>query len=833
MDAQPFGELLREFRCAAGLSQEVLAERARLSPGAISTLERSARRAPQSRTLSLLVEALALDPPARARLEEAAAAGRLRGPAAVVALSSPGRLANLPHVPTSFHGRQAELEALDRLISLRRLVTLLGSGGVGKTRLALEAARAQEDSERFPDGVWFVDLAPLGAAELIATAIARLLAVRERPNQSLLHTLVTVIASKKLLLVLDNCEHLLSECARVAEAFLRDCPGVVILATTRESLHIDGECVFRVAPLSYEDEHGGGPALDLLVDRLIEADFGRFEVMSSDDLAHAVTICRRLDGIPLALELAAGGARELPLANIVLRLDERFTLLANGRRTALPRQRTLRGMIDWSFALLAPNEQQLFARLGMFSAAFSPEAAREICNDNGASVQNALEDLSAKSLVVAIEQPAGGVRYRLLETIRAYALDRLREDGEYDRCARRFAEYFLALAKAADGRYGRIPNAEFLALVEPDLDNFRMALEWSLGCRNDPALGAELAGAMGWIYRQTSFFAEGVRWTERALTEGAAVSAVVTGRLHMALSFLYFNMGGMERALDAATQAAACYRAAPAPSELCWALTQQVYCSYMLGTMDGVRTIATEAVEIARRQGDTFRLAGALNALAMTFPIERAAERFAPLEEAIRCFRAAGDEGALAPTANLAEANYATGNFATALSLGLELVAMTRKNRDRSNLASALSNVAAYALTVDDVAQAEIAAREALGLVRDLGKTLITMCALQHLGTVAARSADHVRAARLLGASDELYREFGLTREFTERALYDRTLEVIRTELGDAALAEHLAAGASLPLAGAVGEALSPHGGQGNAPLGPVAVAKNVYEPSP
>ncbi|MDB5040036.1 MAG: regulatory protein LuxR [Candidatus Eremiobacteraeota bacterium] len=500
MNDRAFGELLRELRCAAGLSQEALAERARLSPGAISTLERSARRAPQQQTLALLAAALDLRHEDRARLEQAAVAGRRRGPAAVSPPSASDRLANLPNVLTSFHGRESELDALDRLIASRRLITLLGPGGVGKTRLALEAARAQLGASRFPDGVWFVDLAPLSAAELITTAIARLLSVREQPNTPLIDTLVAALGEKKLLFVLDNCEHVLSECARVAEAMFRACSNVVMLATTREALRIDGECVFRVSPLSYAGERGSGPALDLLVERLIDADFSRFSTMSSEDVTHAATICRRLDGLPLAIELAAGRARELPLAHIAAGLDERFTLLARGRRTAMPRQQTLRGMIDWSFALLAPGEQQLFARLGLFATSFSPEAAAEICGDDDAFVRDALDGLRAKSLVVAIEQHDGRLRYRLLETTRAYAVERLRESGEHVRFAARFVQYFRTLATTADARFGRIANADFLAFVEPDLDNFRTALEWLVGQRHDTALGAELAGALGWVY---------------------------------------------------------------------------------------------------------------------------------------------------------------------------------------------------------------------------------------------------------------------------------------------------------------------------------------------
>jgi predicted ATPase/DNA-binding XRE family transcriptional regulator len=804
-----FGELLREFRVAAGLSQEALAERARLSPGAISTLERSARRAPQHQTLALLAEALRLEPPDRARLEAAADAGRRRGPRPAAPATVATVRNNLPSPSTSFHGREAELDELDRLLTARRLVTLLGPGGVGKSRLALEAARAQTLTASYPDGVWFVELAPVGSAVLVTAAIAHVLGAREQSHEPFLDSLVAAISSKRLLLVLDNCEHLVDECARVAERLARDCPGAIVLATTREALRIDGECVVRVEPLALETERSGGPALDVLVDRLAEADFARFAELTTGERAHAATICRRLDGIPLALELAAGRARELSLAQIVAGLDERFALLGHGRRTALPRQQTLRGMIDWSFALLTPPEQQLFATLGLFAGPFSPEAAADVRGDLPGAVRDGLAALIAKSLVSVVEDREGSLRYQLLETVREYARDRLEEGGELDRYAARFARYFLGVARDADARYGRISNMEFLASVEPDLGNFRAALDWSLGRENDVIVGAQLAGALGWVYRQTALFAEGARWCEKALQLDAELDDGVAGRLHMALSFFYFNMGEMGRALDAAENATASYSRAGERAELSWSLTQQAYCLYLLGRPNEARDAVTSAVAVAREQNDTFRLAGALNAFAVTIPVERAAERFAPLEEAVRYYRAAGDDAAIVPIANLAEAHYATGDFAAALSNGLEVVAMTRKNRDRSNLAAALTNVAAYALTLDDVDRAEQSAREALGLMRDLGKTLNAMCALQHLGSAAALHGNGILAARLLGASNRLYDDFHLAREFTEQSLYDRTLERIRHTVGDEALQRHLQAGSSLPFEDAVDEALA------------------------
>jgi predicted ATPase/DNA-binding XRE family transcriptional regulator len=809
MSVGDFGSLLREFRCAAGLSQEALAERARLSPGAISALERSARRGPQQQTLALLAEALQLGSEQRAQLEESAHAGRRRAPRGS-ADASPAVPHNLPRILTSFHGREADLAELEELIAARRLITLLGTGGVGKTRLALEAAHRQLEGMRFSDGVWFVDFAPTNSPELVATAIARVLGVPEQSNVALLHTIGAAIARKNMLLAFDNCEHVVDECARIAEALLRDCSGLVVLATTREALRVDGECVVRVRPLPYDEHHRGGPALDLLLHRLAEADFKRYSHLINGDGAHAASICKRLDGIPLALELAAGRARDVPLAHIAAGLDERFGLLVHGRRTALPRQNTLRGMIDWSFAPLAPSEQDLFARLGLFAEAFTPEAASAICGDDAGVVRSGLATLISKSLVSVVEDRNGHLRYRLLESMRAYALDRLRERGEYDRFAYRFATYFCARAKEADSRYGRITISEFLDCVESDLENFRAALEWSLGQRNDTKLGAELAGAMGWIYRQSALFVEGTRWAERGLAEVRDAAPTLVGRLHMALSIFCLNSGEIHRALEEAKLATEAYRGAPASSNLSWSRAHEGNCLLLLGRRDDARAAIEEAVEVARAQQDMLRLANALNAFALTIPIERAAERLAPLEESIRTYRAASADGDMVPIANLAEALFATGDLASALSFVLDAIAMARTNRDRPFLAAALINLMAYALAAGDVGQAERAGQESMRLARDIGTTYYMMTGLQHLGSVAARRGAFERAARLLGAANAQYRKFGIVREFTEQSLYDRSIEEIRGALGEERLLLHLNEGAAWPVERAIDEALLP-----------------------
>ena len=811
MEERAFGDVLRELRIGAGLSQEALAESARLSPGAISALERGARRGPQHQTLSLIAEALQLDGDRRANLERAAGAGRrraVRGGHPAGERREDART-NVPPALTSFHGRDDDLVTIEGLLATRRLVTLLGPGGVGKTRLALEAARRRAGAPELPDGVWFVDLSFAPTSDSIASAVARPLGVHETAARPLIETLCDALAAKKLLLVLDNCERAADAVAHIVEAMLRAAPGLAIVATTREALRVDGECVVRVDPLPVEIDGRRGPALELFFDRLADADVAAYGERRADQIELAATICTRLDGLPLALELAAGRARDLSLAQIASGLEERFALLAGGRRTASPRQATLHGAIAWSYEPLEAHERTFFSRLGSFADSFTSESAIAVCGEDVPQPRDALVTLIAKSLVAVVEDGDGRLRYRLLESMRAFARDRLDESGDRDRNAARFARHFLDRARSLDERFGRVHNNDFVALAEPDLENFRAALEWSLAAEGDVELGADLAGAMGWVFRQTTHFTEGIRWAELALSFEARLHPATIGRLRMACCYFHFNMGGMKTALDAALAAEAAFRSIDAVADVAGALTAQAYCAYRFGDTDELARASAEAVRLAREAADDYRLAGALNAYALTLPPERSAERVATLEEAIRASRAYGDADAISPLSQLATAYHEAGEFEKAAACGREILAIARKNHNRSTLAAALVNLAASALALDDTNEAASAAREGLELIGDLGTTLHAMCALQHLGTVAARTGEFARAARLCGASDALYRDVRFEREPIERRLYDRTIAEIRSSIGDAAFAEHLHAGEALPIDVAVAEALA------------------------
>src|SRR5579884_2251548 len=395
---------------------------------------------------------------------------------------------NLPVPSTSFIGREGQIDEVTRLLAAARLLTLTGAGGCGKTRLALRVG--MDVLPVYPDGVWLVELAALADPALVAQAAARAVNVKKAPGRPVIDSLIDHLRAKTSLLILDNCEHVIEAAARVAEALLRACPGLRILATSREPLRTAGEVTWLVPSLSLPprsrlvasdlDRMMGSEAVRLFADRAQAARPG-FALSPADGPA-LQEICLRLDGIPLAIELAAARVRVFSLDQIAARLDDRFRLLTAGPRTVLPRQQTLRATVDWSYALLAEPERSLLRRLSVFAVGWTLEAAEAVAAGDGIqpyAVLDLLAQLVDKSLVLTEEQ-RGAVRYRLLETIRQYAHDRLQEAGEVERTRDRHLAYFLALAEEAEPKLRGVEYQRFLDRLEEEHDNLRIALEWGL-----------------------------------------------------------------------------------------------------------------------------------------------------------------------------------------------------------------------------------------------------------------------------------------------------------------------------------------------------------------
>jgi non-specific serine/threonine protein kinase len=501
--------LLRRHRLTVGLTQEELADRAGLSVRGISDLERGLKQAPRLRTVSLLVRGLGLPNAEAAALLRAA---NPRHDTVPDTWSSHNRH-NLPLPLSRFVGRERELEAVQQLLKQDRLVTLTGVGGIGKTRLAVELAWAALDD--FADGVWLVELGPLTDPDLVAMRVASVVGVRDMPGQSLTATLTRALRTQRLLLIVDNCEHLLGACALLVDALVSSSPELRILATSREPLGIAGEVSWRMSPLPTPDpdqlptlaELAHIPSVHLFIERAraVEPRFGL-----SGRNAHAVArICGRLDGIPLALELAAARVRALTVEQLLARLDQRFRLLTGGSRSGLPRQQTLQATLDWSYELLSDRERAVFRRLAAFAGGWTLEAAQAVAEGEpieSGDVLDLLTNLIDKSLVLTDARGAEE-RYGFLETVRQYAEDRLARSGEAASVRDRHRDWCFAL-----GHWSESDSIQQRAQLAAELDNFRSALAWCategvqsglrliLHMGNDPAmLGGGQTEARRWL----------------------------------------------------------------------------------------------------------------------------------------------------------------------------------------------------------------------------------------------------------------------------------------------------------------------------------------------
>ncbi|MDE3091423.1 MAG: tetratricopeptide repeat protein, partial [Chloroflexota bacterium] len=438
---------------------------------------------------------------------------------------------NFPLQLTSFIGRERGMTEVKRLLAATRLVTLTGSGGCGKTRFALQVASDLLDT--FPDGVWLVEFAAVSDPALVPQAIAAALGVRELPAHSLSDSLVQFLRAKNLSLVIDNCEHLIEACARVADQLLRACAPLRILATSREALGVGGETVWRVPSLDVPNIGSALPANTDLVSALTQFEAARLFVdralaalptflLTNRNAPAVAEVCRRLDGIPLAIELAAARVKTLSVEEIAARLNDCFDLLTGGSRTALPRHQTLRASMDWSHALLTVSEQILFRRLSVFAGGWTLSAAQVVGGrDSSASDQilDLLSSLVNKSLVVAEEQD-GQTRYRMLEAIQQYARAELAESREAQMTQSRHLEFFVQLAEEAEPKLASAEQKVWLDRLAAESDNWRAALRWATQSR-ELELGLRLAGALWRYWDRCGDLSEGRGWLERLLTLAA------------------------------------------------------------------------------------------------------------------------------------------------------------------------------------------------------------------------------------------------------------------------------------------------------------------------
>jgi predicted ATPase/DNA-binding XRE family transcriptional regulator len=499
-----FGTLLRRHRTASGLSQEALAERAGLSRRGIADLERGARNFPYGETIRRLADALNLTPEERAGL--LAAGTRESAPH--------GETRALPVDPSSLIGREREIGEIQLLLKSGRLLTLTGTAGIGKTRLALEVARRVH--EQYADGVAFIDLAPLSDGGLVARAAALAVGVAEQKQRSVMQALQDDLGAREMLLVIDNCEHVLDASAALADGLVRGCPRLRILATSREGMRIRGETVWLVPALRSEE------ANELFIKRARAAD-AQLE-WSDYDTQHVADICRRLDGIPLAIELAAARVPSLGLSQVSARLTERLRILSRGSRLDSPRHQTLRAAIDWSYALLNDRERRLLERLSVFAGGWSVEAVTQVCGWGLSDSEDTIEilvGLVEKSLVMT-DRRDGAIRYRLLETIREYATERLDASGQAPEVRRRHAAYFRSRLDMGGITRRGVWYAPDMELIRREHDNILTALGAlvSLGDFDD---GLALCRALAGFWLGQGYLNEADEWLRRFLAHGESM----------------------------------------------------------------------------------------------------------------------------------------------------------------------------------------------------------------------------------------------------------------------------------------------------------------------
>jgi non-specific serine/threonine protein kinase len=804
-----FGALLRQQRLAAGLTQEALAERAGLGKRSIQHLERG-EVLPHQATAHRLAVALALIGEQRTRFEALAqpvprprGTGEGRSPVpSRVAATWGNPTHNLPAQVTSFIGRERELAEVPRLLGATRLLTLTGTGGTGKTRLALQGVASLLD--HYPQGVWLAELAAVGDPAGVPSAVAGAMGLREEAGQPLLATLVAALRSRQMLLVLDNCEHLLDACATLVEALLRGCPQVTVLATSREPLGLAGETIWRVPSLALPDvNHLLSPedlarveAVRLFVERALAA-HPHF-VLTDHNAPLVAQVCRRMDGIPLAIELAAARLRGLSIEDLTARLDQRFRLLTGGSRTALPRQQTLQATVDWSYGLLSAPEQTLFNRLAVFAGGFTLEAAEAVCAGEPVPAEEVLDlvlRLVDKSLVTLEGESAGRTPYGLLETLRQYGRERLVARGEAEAL---YARHFTYYRDVAEQVIQMIPEGQQAVAdrFEGEQENLRQTLAWALD-RGEAQEGLRLAGALGlfWWYRGS--FGEGRRWLEAllALPEAAARTAARAQALFTQallqfgggwLAGRYWQGAGERRAQH--EEALAIAREVDDIVAQAWNL---VFLGLALGPEDCARAHACleEGLAIATAQGDRRLVhialvllgvvawlqgdplaahhwytqslrhserdrdqngyARALHHLAsLQFQVDDVTLALGGLEESLAIFRGLHDRMGVAMVLGILGVVVASqGNSARARACFVEKQALWEQVGERSGIASALRDLGWLVRREGAPAEARAHYLEALVLERDLGDTAGIAATLAGLGDVARDQGEYAQAA--------------------------------------------------------------------------------------
>jgi len=701
---------------------------------------------------------------------------------------------NLPAQLTSFIGREKEINEVKKLIAAHRMVTLTGSGGAGKTRLSLQVGA--DCLNQFSEGVWFAALAPVVDPALVPQALLSILNLREDSHRTALEVLINSLRPKTTLLILDNCEHLIEACAQISDDLLRACPKLKLLASSREALGIAGEASYRVPSLATPT-----PAQFPALERLLDFDSIRLFLerattvkpsfqLTKDNAFFVAQICSRLDGIPLAIELAAARVKVLSPEQIASRLDDRFRLLTGGSRTALPRQQTLRAMIDWSYSLLTEPEKTLFRRLAVFVGGWTLEAAESVCEEQESEFEilDLLTRLVDKSLVFG-EESRGEVRYHRLETIRQYSREKFFETAEVEAIRDRHLAFYVKYTEIAEGHMRGRARVAWTHRLEAEQDNLRIAMEWGLA--RDPESALRIAASLTVFWTAGGFSAEGFRWIQQAMTaytekmgehEQPALRAKGLG----GLSYLYMSLGDNTSARRIAEESVALLRQNEDKKELANSLLTLAFALEFLGERLQAEATLKESIAIARSEKNAYALTSALNNLTrVTLDLHgdsEAAERYA--EEALRVSQEAGLEWAVAVAYEMKG-----------------VIALHRKNDEKAralfeqafhayeaigshfNVLIVKSNLAHMERELGNDARALDLYRETIVGFRDVGQIGAVAHQLECFGFIALAQNHPQRTLQLFAAASALREKAGTLMTPDEQIYYDEQLRLLRQNL--------------------------------------------------
>ena len=768
------------------------------------------------------------------RLRDEIAAGTLLStPPAGPAQSVPSDHAkhNLTAPVSSFVGREREMVEIKRALSMTRLLTLTGAGGTGKTRLALEVARDLVGS--YPDGVWMVELAPISEPGLVAQEVANVLGVQERPGEPLVDTLAEALKAKEMLLILDNCEHLIEGAMRMQEAILASCIRLKVLATSREPLGVSGEVVRGVGPLSVPGRRGrqtpaelvGYESVRLFAERALlteRALYGSSGFALGTDNASAVAeISRRLEGIPLAIELAAAWVGTLTVQQILERLEASLGLLKGGR-TLASRQRTLRGAMDWSHDLLSEPERALFGRLSVFAGGWTLQAAEAVGAGEGVEEEGVLGllwNLVNKSLVVA---EAGtqelAARYRMLEPIRQYASEKLMEGEEGEQVRRRHATFFLAMAEEAEPELQGPQQVSWTERLEKEHDNLRAALSWVLD-RGEGELGLRFGGVLWRFWLARGYLGEGARWLEETLAAGDKAASLVWVRALEGMGMLTQAQGDTERAEAAYEEMLKLSRDLGDKGDVATALNSLGALAAARGDNERARSLLEENMAVLRgldeRSTETtlkrHHVLILLGSLALHEEGEPA-RAVALWEESLALVREVGDVDRIGTNQMmLGFAALVQGDYERARTVCEEALALSGEGDSgvRWFVPESLVNRGLAELGQGEHERAAASFSEGLELAREMGTKLSVPTSLEGMASLAGALKEATRAARLWGAVEAARRDSGLALSPIERAVHEPYLASARSQLGEEAWEEALIVGRAMSLEEAAEYALS------------------------